>query len=196
GFVVPAIEHRRIIAASFSSFKFEGRAPAGAILARAFIGGELHREMMNLSDDQMVAAVRDEFRALLGVTAAPGIAVVRRWPDAMPQYDVGHLARVAEIERLIAPIPAFAIAGAAYRGVGSPDCVRSGEAAADTIFSKRSRLWEHPRRSPPRHHRSLISASRAWKRSYRPQPRRCARNRDSPRRDKPRPRLRRRELGR
>ena len=62
GFVVPAVEHRRIIAASFSSFKFEGRAPAGAILARAFIGGELHREMMNLSDDEMVAAVRDEFR--------------------------------------------------------------------------------------------------------------------------------------
>ena len=138
GFVVPAIEHRRIIAASFSSFKFEGRAPAGAILARAFIGGELHREMMNLGDDEMIAAVRDEFRALLGVTAAPGITVVRRWPDAMPQYDVGHLARVAEIERLVAPIPAFAIAGAAYRGVGSPDCVRSGEAAADTIFAKLS----------------------------------------------------------
>jgi oxygen-dependent protoporphyrinogen oxidase len=138
GFVVPAVEHRRIIAASFSSFKFEGRAPAGAILARAFIGGELHREMMNLSDDEMVAAVRDEFRVLLGVKAAPGITVVRRWPDAMPQYDVGHLARVAEIERLIAPIPGFAIAGAAYRGVGSPDCVRSGEAAADTIFAKLS----------------------------------------------------------
>ena len=136
--MVPAIEHRRIIAASFSSFKFEGRAPAGAILARAFIGGELHREMMNLGDDEMVTAVRDEFRALLGVTAAPGITVVRRWPDAMPQYDVGHLARVAEIERLIAPIPAFAIAGAAYRGVGSPDCVRSGEAAADAIFAKLS----------------------------------------------------------
>jgi len=135
GFVVPAIEHRRIIAASFSSFKFEGRAPAGAILARAFIGGELHREMMELSDDEMVATVRDEFRDLLGVSAAPGIAVVRRWPNAMPQYDVGHLARVAEIERLVAPIPAFAIAGAAYRGVGSPDCVRSGEAAADAIFA-------------------------------------------------------------
>ena len=111
---------------------------AGEILARAFIGGELHREMMDLGDDEMVAAVRDEFRALLGVTAVPGIAVVRRWRDAMPQYDVGHLARVAEIERLIAPIPAFAVAGAAYRGVGSPDCVRSGEAAADAIFAKLS----------------------------------------------------------
>ena len=138
GFVVPAIEHRRIIAGSFSSFKFEGRAPAGAILARAFVGGEMSREMMSLSDDEMVAAVRDEFRALLGVSAAPGFAEVRRWPDSMPQYEVGHLARVAEIERAVAEIPAFAIAGAAYRGVGIPDCIRSGEDAADAIFAKLS----------------------------------------------------------
>ena len=138
GFVVPAIEHRRIIAGSFSSFKFEGRAPAGAILARAFVGGEMSREMMPLSDDDMIAAVRDEFRALLGVNAAPGIAEVRRWPNSMPQYEVGHLARVAEIERAVAAIPSFAIAGAAYRGVGIPDCVRSGEDAADAIFARLS----------------------------------------------------------
>ena len=138
GFVVPAIEHRRIIAGSFSSFKFEGRAPAGAILARAFVGGEMSREMMSLTDDEMVAAVRDEFRTLLGVSAAPGFAEVRRWPDSMPQYEVGHLARVAEIERAVADIPAFAIAGAAYRGVGIPDCIRSGEEAADAIFAKLS----------------------------------------------------------
>jgi oxygen-dependent protoporphyrinogen oxidase len=138
GFVVPAIERRRIIAGSFSSFKFEGRAPSGAILARAFVGGELSREMMRLSDDEIVAAVRDEFRDLLGVSAAPGFTQVRRWPDSMPQYDVGHLARVAEIERIVAELPAFAIAGAAYRGVGIPDCIGSGERAADAIFAKLS----------------------------------------------------------
>jgi oxygen-dependent protoporphyrinogen oxidase len=138
GFVVPAIEHRRIIAGSFSSFKFEGRAPAGSILARAFVGGEMSREMMRLRDDEMIAAVRDEFRALLGVSATPGIAEVRRWPDSMPQYEVGHLTRVAEIERAVAEIPSFAIAGAAYRGVGIPDCIRSGEDAADAIFAKLS----------------------------------------------------------
>jgi oxygen-dependent protoporphyrinogen oxidase len=138
GFVVPAIEHRRIIAGSFSSFKFEGRAPAGAILVRAFVGGEMSREMMSLSDHEMVAAVRDEFRTLLGISAAPGFAEVRRWPDSMPQYEVGHLTRVAEIERAAAQIPAFAIAGAAYRGVGIPDCTRSGENAADAIFAKLS----------------------------------------------------------
>jgi protoporphyrinogen/coproporphyrinogen III oxidase len=135
GFVVPACEHRRIIAGSFSSFKFEGRAPAGAILARAFVGGVMQQSMMRLSDDEIVAAVRDEFRGLLGVDATPGFVEVRRWPDSMPQYEVGHLDRVAEIERIVAPIPAFAIAGAAYRGVGIPDCVRSGEQAADAIFA-------------------------------------------------------------
>ncbi len=138
GFVVPATERRRIIAGSFSSFKFEGRAPAGAILARAFVGGEMSRDMMRLSDDEMATAVREEFRELLGVSAAPGLAEVRRWPDSMPQYEVGHLSRVAEIERAVAKLPSFAIAGAAYRGVGIPDCVRSGEDAADAIFAKLS----------------------------------------------------------
>src|SRR5258707_11127354 len=90
---------------------------------------------MQLSDDEIAAAVRDEFRALLGVEAAPKFAEISRWPDSMPQYEVGHLDRVAEIERIVAAIPAFAIAGAAYRGVGIPDCVRSGEQAADAIFA-------------------------------------------------------------
>jgi oxygen-dependent protoporphyrinogen oxidase len=139
GFVVPAREHRRVIAGSFSSFKFEGRAPAGAILVRAFVGGVMQRAMMHLSDDEIISAVRDEFRELLGVDATPAIAEIRRWPDSMPQYEVGHLDRVAEIERRVATIPAFAIAGAAYRGVGIPDCVRSGEQAADAIFAAVSR---------------------------------------------------------
>ncbi|HUY25866.1 MAG TPA: protoporphyrinogen oxidase [Candidatus Binataceae bacterium] len=134
GFVVPIIERRRIIAGSFTSLKFENRAPAGMILVRAFIGGELQRELNELPDDAMVAAARDEFRDLLGVSAAPGFAIVRRWPAAMPQYDVGHLVRVAEIERAAAAIPRLAIAGAAYRGVGIPDCIRGGEQAAGAIL--------------------------------------------------------------
>ena len=134
GFVVPSCERRRIIAGSFASFKFEGRAPRGTILIRAFVGGVMQRAMTQLSDDEIIAAVRDEFRALLGVEAVPQFAEIRRWPDSMPQYEVGHLDRVAEIERIVAAIPSFALAGAAYRGVGIPDCVRSGEQAADAIF--------------------------------------------------------------
>jgi protoporphyrinogen/coproporphyrinogen III oxidase len=136
GFVVPVAERRRIIAGSLTSLKFENRAPAGFTAARAFVGGVLQNEMMRQSDDDVIAAVRDEFRALLGVTSAPELAIVRRWPDSMPQYVIGHLARVAEIERLAAEVPAFALAGAAYRGVGIPDCIRGGEAAAEKVLAQ------------------------------------------------------------
>ena len=135
GFVVPIVERRKIIAGSFSSLKFEGRAPAGTILARAFLGGVLQSQMMRLGDDELVAAVREEFAALLGVRAAPGIVEVQRWPDSMPQYSVGHLARVADIERATDSIANFKLAGAAYRGVGVPDCVLSGERAAEEVFT-------------------------------------------------------------
>src|SRR5581483_6973670 len=136
GFVVPIAENRKIIAGSFSSLKYQGRAPEGALLARAFLGGVLQKGMMELGDDEMIAAARDEFADLLGVTAAPAIAEVQRWPDAMPQYDVGHMDRIGAIERAAAEIPHFALAGAAYRGVGIPDCVRSGEEAARAIFDR------------------------------------------------------------
>jgi oxygen-dependent protoporphyrinogen oxidase len=134
GFVVPAREGRKIIAGSFSSLKFQGRAPEGFVLARVFLGGVLQSEMMQLSDDQMVSAARAEFRDLLGVRAAPGMTEVQRWPAAMPQYAVGHLDRVATIEQVAAQIPGLFVAGAAYRGVGVPDCVHSGENAAAAAF--------------------------------------------------------------
>jgi len=136
GFVVPAIEHRKIIAGSFSSLKFPGRAPEGFVLARVFLGGVLQSDMMNLSDDEMIGAARDEFHELLGVTAAPGMTEVQRWPAAMPQYAVGHLDRVAKIEEIVARIPNLFLAGAAYRGVGVPDCVHSGENAAEAAFER------------------------------------------------------------
>jgi len=136
GFVVPSIEQRKIIAGSFSSLKFAGRAPEGFILARVFLGGVLQSDMMKLSDDEMVAAARDEFRDLLSVTAAPGMTEVQRWPAAMPQYAVGHLDRVAKIEEAAAHIPDLFLAGAAYRGVGVPDCVHSGENAAEAAFER------------------------------------------------------------
>ncbi len=136
GFVVPVAERRRIIAGSFSSLKFPGRAPAGMVLARVFLGGALQSEMMALNDAEMIAAAREEFASLIGVTAEPALTCVRRWPASMPQYAVGHLARVAEIERMAEAVPGLALAGAYLRGVGIPDCIASGERAAETIFSQ------------------------------------------------------------
>jgi oxygen-dependent protoporphyrinogen oxidase len=136
GFVVPAIERRRIIAGSFTSLKFDGRAPVGTILVRAFVGGAMQSELMALDDGAMIEVVREEFRALLDAEAAPLWARVNRWPESMPQYAVGHHGRVAEIERAAAVLPGLELAGAALRGVGIPDCVFGGERAAQAVFSK------------------------------------------------------------
>lgn len=136
GFVVPAIERRRIIAGSFTSLKFAGRAPAGTILVRAFVGGAMQSELMALDDAAMIEVAREEFRALLGVEAAPLWSQLNRWPDSMPQYAVGHHSRVAEIERAAAALPGLELAGAALRGVGIPDCVLGGERAAQAIFAE------------------------------------------------------------
>jgi len=92
--------------------------------------------MMQLTDDDLAGAARDEFAALLGVTARPQFIEVARWPDSMPQYAVGHLDRVAEIEERASAVARFALAGAAYRGVGIPDCIRSGEQAADALVAE------------------------------------------------------------
>jgi oxygen-dependent protoporphyrinogen oxidase len=135
GFVVPAIEGRRIIAASFSSFKFAGRAPAGMVLVRVFLGGALQKQMMQLDDDELIAAAVDEFCALLRVRAKPVLTRLRRWPRSMPQFSVGHLQRVSEIEQSVERLPCFVLAGAFLRGVGIPDCVQAGESAAETMFS-------------------------------------------------------------
>jgi len=149
GFVVPAIERRRIIAGSFTSLKFEGRAPAGTVLMRAFIGGAMQAELMALEDGAMLEVAREEFRALLGVTAAPLWSWISRWPDSMPQYAVGHHARISAIERAAAALPRLELAGAALRGVGIPDCVQSGERAAQAIFAELHSDHENELPSPP-----------------------------------------------
>jgi len=135
GFVVPAVERRRLIACSFSSVKYPGRAPDGAALLRVFCGGALAAAMAECSDAELVDAARDELRQLLGVTAAPRLVRVHRHARAMPQYDLGHLARLAAIDAAVARHPGLVLAGNAYRGVGVPDCVRSGEAAAERVLA-------------------------------------------------------------
>ena len=141
GFVVPIIERRKIIAGSFSSLKFEGRAPAGTIVARVFIGGALQSDMMALDDAQMARIARDEFRDLFGVTAEPLYTCVRRWPDAMPQYLVGHRARISAIEAEVAKLDRLTLAGAWHSGVGIPDCIASGQRAADSTLARLAELY-------------------------------------------------------
>jgi oxygen-dependent protoporphyrinogen oxidase len=134
GFVVPHIEGRRIIAASFASLKFSGRAPADQVLIRVFVGGALRPELADLPDDELRQLALDELRDLLRITGEPLLTDIARWPASMPQYHVGHLDRVARIESLTARHPGLAFAGNAYHGVGIPQCIASGESAAEQVL--------------------------------------------------------------
>lgn len=134
GFVVPQVERRSIIACSFSSVKYPGRAPADHALLRVFVGGALNEAALDADDGALAATVRGQLAELLAVTAEPLFARVQRYPRSMPQYHVGHAARAEAIEQAVARLPGLRLAGGAYRGVGIADCVRSGEAAAGALL--------------------------------------------------------------
>ncbi|HEX3869360.1 MAG TPA: protoporphyrinogen oxidase [Pirellulales bacterium] len=133
GFVVPDVERRDILAVSYSSQKYDDRAPEGHVLLRVFLGGAGRPDLVHDSDDELRRIVEQQLRELLQVRGEPVLWHLARWPSAMPQYHVGHLDRVARIESLVARVPTLALAGNAYRGVGIPQCIHSGEAAAERI---------------------------------------------------------------
>ncbi|GAB4140026.1 MAG: protoporphyrinogen oxidase [Planctomycetaceae bacterium] len=139
GLVIPAIEKRDILAVSFGSRKFPGRAPKGRVLLRTFVGGAMQPEMMDKTDDELIGIVNAELNSLLGVTGKPDFMRVARYNHAMPQYHVGHLERVAQIESGLQKHSGLEIAGNAYRGVGIPDCIHSGENAASRVMNSQNR---------------------------------------------------------
>jgi oxygen-dependent protoporphyrinogen oxidase len=136
GLVVPHIERRRILAVSFSSRKFPNRAPEGRVLLRTFVGGAMQPELFDLDDASLRRLVLDELHDTLGVTGTPDFVEIYRFPRSMPQYFVGHLERVAEIDRLAVAHRGLALAGNAYHGVGVPDAIHSGERAAEIILDE------------------------------------------------------------
>ncbi|OGL62974.1 MAG: protoporphyrinogen oxidase [Candidatus Tectomicrobia bacterium RIFCSPLOWO2_12_FULL_69_37] len=136
GFVVPAAEGRPLMACSFSSSKFAGRAPAGKVLLRAFAGGARGGEALALGDRELVRRLVEELRPVLGLAGEPEEALLQRYGRAMPRYTVGHLGRVEEMERLAAELPGVALAGSAYRGVGIPDCAAGAQAAAARLLDR------------------------------------------------------------
>ncbi|MEZ6122512.1 MAG: protoporphyrinogen oxidase [Planctomycetaceae bacterium] len=135
GLVIPHIENRRILAVSFGSRKFAGRAPEGHILLRTFVGGAMQPEQLEHSDEQIQEIVNQELTSILGMHAAPEFSEVVRYPHAMPQYHVGHLARVDRIHACMQSFPSLQLAGSAFYGVGIPDSIASGRLAADRLFS-------------------------------------------------------------
>lgn len=135
GCVVPSLEKRKSLAISYSSVKFPDRAPIGSHLLRVFMGGSLHPELAALPDADLEKIARDEVAHWLHVSGSPQFVRVVRWLDAMPQYELGHLQKIDALQQQLAAVPGLALAGNYLKGVGVPQCVRSGSQAAEAILS-------------------------------------------------------------
>ena len=135
GFVVPAIEGLDIMASTWSSVKWAGRAPDDHALIRVFLGGPGREDVLNASDSKCIDVARRALKDLMQVDAEPTLTRMQRWPAAMPRYFLGHLDRVAAIEAAVARVPNITLAGNAYHGVGIPDTVRSAQRAAMQLLS-------------------------------------------------------------
>jgi len=134
GFVVPRTEKRNIMASTWTSVKFANRAPEDHVLLRVFIGGAKNEAAMNLKDDEMVAMSRSELRDIMSIEVNPLFTRVYRWEKSMPQYTLGHIERVEQIEEGISQHPGIFLTGCAYRGVGISDCIHEGELTAERVL--------------------------------------------------------------
>ncbi|MDP6037614.1 MAG: FAD-dependent oxidoreductase, partial [Candidatus Latescibacteria bacterium] len=128
-------EGRRISGCTWVSTKLDYRAPEDGVQLRTFIGGTGQEELVDLDDDALVQLSRGEIADLMGVTAEPQFTRIFRWRNGRPQYDVGHLDRVGEMEKMAKEIGGVYLTGSAYRGSGIPDCVKQGIEVVEKILS-------------------------------------------------------------
>ncbi len=138
GVIIPPSERRSINAITISSDKFDGRALKGQVLLRVFFGGSRSPQMMSLGDTDLLVRVRAELSSILGIDAPPILSRIFRWPNANPQYDLGHLNRIAAIEAALPP--GLHVAGSAYRGVGLPDCIQQAQTNVQQLTERMQRV--------------------------------------------------------
>jgi oxygen-dependent protoporphyrinogen oxidase len=143
GFVVPRAEARQLLAGTWGSSKWPGRAPAGQVLVRGYVGGIGRESVLDADDEGLARLVQSELAALAGILGTPVHTEVHRYPSGMPQYTVGHLTRVTRIRAALATCPGLAVTGAPYNGVGIPDCIADALSTAQAILP----TLRHPR--PP-----------------------------------------------
>jgi protoporphyrinogen/coproporphyrinogen III oxidase len=138
GVLCPLVEGRALMAATYSSTKWPGRAPSGRILLRGFVGGPHNQEIVKRPDEELAEIVLSEFRSILGLNskAKPLFSRIFRWYRGMPQYTLGHLERVSLIEEHSRQTPGLSLCGGSFRGVGVPHCIESGEQAVSKILSE------------------------------------------------------------
>jgi oxygen-dependent protoporphyrinogen oxidase len=130
GFVVPRSEGLALLAGTWVSSKWPGRAPEGHVLLRGFLGGGRDPDRLDAPDDVLVEATRQELGELLGISGAPLFTRLYRWTQQSPQFEVGHLERVAQIERRLQALPGIFVTGSGFRAIGIPDCISDGRATA------------------------------------------------------------------
>lgn len=135
GFLVPRREPFPLTGCTWSSSKWPGRAPEGFVLLRAFLGWAGDPEAIAGEDAILIQRSVEALRPLLGLRGDPVRAWVHRWPAGMPQYTVGHLERLAAIERALSPFPSLRLVGASYGGIGIPDLIRQAREAAEKMAS-------------------------------------------------------------
>ena len=133
GFLVPTLERRRILGAIHASTTFPWRAEGGRILYTCMVGGAKRPDLVSQDEAALVSLAREELRELAGVTAEPILTEVFRWPLGIPQYNVGHLDRVAAIDDAAARQPGLHLTGNAYKGVGIVDCIRNSALLAASL---------------------------------------------------------------
>jgi len=140
GFLVPRSAGHRMLAATFVHNKFPHRAPENRAIVRCFLGGARDEQILETSEEEILAIVRRELRQIIALDAEPLFARVYKWKSAMAQYAVGHLERLQRIEALRQKFPGLALAGNGYNGIGVPDCVRSGAEAATKLLAEMG-MW-------------------------------------------------------
>lgn len=144
GYVIPRREQHKALACTWTSTKFPHRAPAGYALLRVFVGRAGQENQIDWDDAGLLTLAKDELRQTLGITAEPVLTRVFRWDRAMPQYNLGHPERLARIDQALQKWPGLALAGNGYKGIGIPDCIHSGELAAQTVLEAAGRLEQMP----------------------------------------------------
>ena len=133
GFVVPRVEQRDLIAATWTSLKWPYRAPPDQLMVRCYVGGVGREAILQLDDLAIVARVKSELHEICGVTVEPTYVEVNRWVKSMPQYQLGHVERLEQAEVALGRYGGLFLTGAAYRGIGIPDCIREGASTADKV---------------------------------------------------------------
>jgi len=135
GYVIPRCEGRQALACTWTSTKFPHRAPPGFALLRVFAGRAGEESRLPWDEAGLLDVARNELRQTLGIAALPILQRVFRWERAMPQYNLGHPERLKRIETRLEAHPGLALAGNGYRGIGIPDCIHSGEMAAEQVMA-------------------------------------------------------------